>query len=380
MFNLVTEGNCEIPAQSKVTIHYNGYFEGESVSFDSTYMRGRPLTFDLGQSQVLFGLEKAVETMKNHEESEFIISWQWLYGEIGKIDLTLRNLYKSITMLLILTGCPPRIKPKADALFIIRVVNFKEASIVLETSPGSEITQFHQKFKNACNFNYLAKEAFKRNNVGLAISNYLKAVNEIDKCPLKDANEEKVYNDFLTKAFLNLAVCYNNHDMPKKACSMINNLKPLGGFDGNAKALYQEGKALTKLGNYDRARTSLMRAKRLAGDDINIDNALKDLDEKAAKYREEERRLAQNALGMLLKSTIDTSRKDDKSATDEASSRSAKSIQKFIKSDLQSLLLPNNLSDEELAALRSMETKMGFKLSETETMSGKELRLVKLKQ
>lgn len=110
---VISAGSAPIPHGSRVSVHYNGYFELSPLTFDSTYMRGKPTEFFLGRGEVLTGLEEAVMTMKLHEESQFIISWQWLYGE---------------------HGCLPRIKPKADALFIIRVMDFKELATPLPPS------------------------------------------------------------------------------------------------------------------------------------------------------------------------------------------------------------------------------------------------------
>lgn len=345
---------------SQVSIHYNGYFEGSPISFDSTYMRGKPVVFFLGKGDILFGLEQAVATMKRHEEAQFIISWNWLYGE---------------------HGCLPRIKPKADALFIIRVMDSKELTVPVELTDDGEITPFFQKFQEFVKYNGLAKDAFKRSNFPNAISNYQKAIDEIDKCPLKDEKEEKLYNEHLQKTFLNLAVCYNNVQLPKKACSMLNNLKQLGGFDGNPKAWYHEGKALEAIGDYDRARVSLMRAKEMTEHNIEVNAALKSLDEKIDKYNKESRRIAQNALGMILKKTTITDKEDKKKASDnndvEADNKYTRNVNEFLDSKLPSLLLPNQLSNEEIAALRSLEKKMGFKVTVTNTGAEREIRLIK---
>lgn len=273
-------------------------------------------------------------------------------------------------------GCPPRIKPKSDALFIIRLVDFKVDDIGVEPGEDGSITQFYKKYQDAIKHDCVAKEAFKRNNIGSAITNYLKAVNDIDKCALQDEKEEKVYNNFLERTFLNLAVCYNNQNLPKKACSMLNNVKSFGRFDNNAKALYQEGKALTALGDYTRAHKSLTRAQSLVGEDVSITNAIHDLDEKTAKYKEEERRLARNALGVILKKP---SKIDQSTETKEFISSYESNVNKFLDSDLQSLQLPSNLSSDEITALRRMESKMDFKLCINQTSDGREIKLLKLK-
>ena len=164
---------------------------------------------------------------------------------------------------------------------------------------------------------------------------------------------------------------------------MINNLKGLNGLDQNAKALYQQGKALMHLSEYSRARDALLKAKQLSGNDFNIIKTMEELDQKVAVYREEEKRLAQNALSMILHSKK-TNSSDDKASNQNqdinVSEKSIASIEDFLQSDMSSLQLPNNLSNEEISALRAMEKKMGFKVVITETMSeSKQIRLVKEK-
>ena len=102
---VIKEGNIALPKNARVTVDYNAYFENEEQSYDSTYMRGKPMSFILGGGEILEGVEQAVMTMKKGEESQFLISYNILYGE---------------------NGCPPRIKPKADSLFVIRLKDFKE--------------------------------------------------------------------------------------------------------------------------------------------------------------------------------------------------------------------------------------------------------------
>lgn len=361
---IFVEGNKEVPVGSRVSVHYNAYFEGATISFDSTYMRGKPTVFTLGNEEILYGLDQAVQTMKLHEEAQFIISWQWLYGE---------------------HGCLPRIQPKTDALFVIRLIGFKEIVIPLEPNEDGDITPFYKKMQEFARYNFAAKEAFNHGNITRAITNYKRGVHEIECCSLQNEDEEKVYNDSLKKSFLNLAVCYNKNQQPKQACSMLNNLKSIGGYAKNPKALYQEGKAQELLGSYERARNLLMQAKDMAGNDVMILNALKDIDEKLGKYRLEEKRIAKNALRGILNTNVmadveSNSNKNNTQKNQVTSFKYKQSIEEFIDSDLKTLTLPYHFSHEELQAIKSLEKQMGFKVSESGTMSEREIRLVKTEQ
>ena len=94
------EENCHY----RFTIHYNAFLEGETSPFDSTYLRGKPMVF-IQCSEVLQGIAKAVYTMHKGEEAQFWFSYKVAYKEMG---------------------CPPRIPPKSDLLFVISLLNVEE--------------------------------------------------------------------------------------------------------------------------------------------------------------------------------------------------------------------------------------------------------------
>lgn len=98
------EGVGEIvPHNAQVTIHYIGYFEDRDEPFDSTYTNGRPRILRLGQNCVIPGLEIGIRTMQTHEIAIFLIH----------PDLA----YKA-------SGCPPRIPPNEEVVFIVHLMNF----------------------------------------------------------------------------------------------------------------------------------------------------------------------------------------------------------------------------------------------------------------
>jgi len=67
----------------QVTINYKGYFL-DGRQFESTYDRGQPLEFKLGeQEQVLKGIEKALSLMNEGAKTKFIIPSHLAFGESG---------------------------------------------------------------------------------------------------------------------------------------------------------------------------------------------------------------------------------------------------------------------------------------------------------
>ncbi|XP_041970476.1 inactive peptidyl-prolyl cis-trans isomerase shutdown-like isoform X2 [Aricia agestis] len=82
-----------------VSVIYSAYFEGSSEPFDVNC--GKPLVVNLDDSGLLPGLEIAVKSMLVGEVAVFVLSYQVMYGELG---------------------VPPRIKPKADCIFYIKLI------------------------------------------------------------------------------------------------------------------------------------------------------------------------------------------------------------------------------------------------------------------
>uniref|UniRef100_A0A182T071 peptidylprolyl isomerase n=1 Tax=Anopheles maculatus TaxID=74869 RepID=A0A182T071_9DIPT len=279
----------ELPDNTQVTVDYNAFFEKEIKPFDSSTLRDKPFRLVLGAYNVLLGFEQAIKTMRVSEEAQFVISYQLLYGEVG---------------------CPPRIKPKADALFVIRLIS---ASPVNDGDALAKLNETERRSyevvkEKVAQTRQYAKDCFKRNLVQKAIAKYLESVDMLQMCQLKDEAEQEEQQNTLIALYTSLAVCYNHRDQPKDACRMVNTLRTLCNVNQNAKIMYQEGKALIKIGDYDRARKSLLGAQKLEPQDENIQRTLKELNECSSKHQQEEKRIWTRALGL-----VDAAKKDDKS-------------------------------------------------------------------
>jgi FKBP-type peptidyl-prolyl cis-trans isomerase len=75
-------GSCASTGD-QLKINYKGYFLN-GKQFESTYDRGQPLEFTLGeQGQVIKGMEKAISLMNEGEKAKFIIPSQLAYGGTG---------------------------------------------------------------------------------------------------------------------------------------------------------------------------------------------------------------------------------------------------------------------------------------------------------
>merc|ERR1719199_2136632 len=67
----------------EVTVHYVGTLESDGSEFDSSRSRGKPLTFTLGEGQVISGWDLGVATMKKGELAKLTLAPEHAYGESG---------------------------------------------------------------------------------------------------------------------------------------------------------------------------------------------------------------------------------------------------------------------------------------------------------
>ncbi len=80
----------EIVNHSKIKVHYIGKLE-DGTEFDSSYKRGKPFIFQIGNNQVILGWEKGLMGMKVGGKRTLIIPPELAYGEKGASDLIPSN-------------------------------------------------------------------------------------------------------------------------------------------------------------------------------------------------------------------------------------------------------------------------------------------------
>ncbi|XP_069692399.1 inactive peptidyl-prolyl cis-trans isomerase FKBP6-like isoform X2 [Periplaneta americana] len=263
-----------VPEGAYVTVHYNAYVEYGDEPYDSTWLRGQPLSFRLQRGYVIIGLDVAISSMKKGETSRFLIHPDLGYGKMG---------------------CPPRIPQNAELLFEVELVKFTDnmAAEAFEalSLEDREKADFGLILKAAQAEHVNGNESFKRDNINLAITKYKKAVNMLEKIRLKNEEEEIKQQNLLLKLYINLAVCYNKQKNSRLACVMSKHALRIQ--PKNPKALFNFGRALLMLSDFDHARRCLLDAQKLQPSNREISEELKKLDKKQKTYEVDMKKFSQ---------------------------------------------------------------------------------------
>ncbi|KAJ0181660.1 hypothetical protein K1T71_002382 [Dendrolimus kikuchii] len=240
-------GGLPISDEFTVCIAFSGYWEGQKEAFDMRSV-AKPLVINMKEHGLLPGLEIAIKSMLVGEVSIFLLSYKVMYGELG---------------------LPPRIKPKQDCVFYIKLIkstytpkngdiNFKEPNM------------FERVHHEVCLLMSSGLAMHKSKNTPVAANLFKRAVAMLHKCRLADENEEKRQEKLLIKLYLNLAICYNDINQPLKACTACNELNRLNSLWNNHRALFQNAKALRMISQFDSAEKRLKRAMKLSPESVKI--------------------------------------------------------------------------------------------------------------
>lgn len=230
-----------------VSVSFAGYWENESEPFDYTKSY-KPLVVNLNENGLLPGIQMAIQSMLVGEMAVFLLSHVVMYGELG---------------------VPPRIKPKADCIFYIKIIKSiktpKEGKLDF-----SEPNIFNRVYSEVKMLYASGITLHKTKNFTAAIQLFRKGVNMLHRCRLADENEEQRQEKLLIKLYINLLVLYNEIKQPLRACTICNELKRLNSLWSNKKVLFQSAKALRMIGEFNEAEKRLKRALKLCPDNETI--------------------------------------------------------------------------------------------------------------
>lgn len=275
---IITEGDGEVmgPTKCRVRYSYNYFFEYEKNAFDSSYFSGKNskiMNFD----EVMTGIWAALETMKKDEESQFIIDYKLMFGEFG---------------------CPPRIKPKADVLVVMKLLNFVEVGDenACDNVSAADRRKFVVMKPNIIEQQKRANDHFANKRFIHARRVNQEAIRHLELCQVADDKEQNEQQKLLIQLYTSLCDCYLETEDWKKVCSMINELRRLTDIKRNVKLLVNEGIALSKINDeFDRSIELLKRAQQIEPNNQFVNQTLNGIIESKKKYESERKAMWQRA-------------------------------------------------------------------------------------
>nr|CAD7452767.1 unnamed protein product [Timema tahoe] len=346
----------QIPEGASVTVHYNAYLEFNEEPYDSTYMRGKPETFRLNAYQLIQGLEIGIATMKKKEKSQFLISPELAYKELG---------------------VPPRIPGNSELLIEVELISFLDDQAANLMDSESAKSQTFKDFYKAAQGNITGgNDAFTNNNIRLAIKKYNTALNILEnRCKLSNDEEESKQRKLVVKVCVNLAVCYNKIGSSKQACVKCRNA--LYHDAKNAKALFNFGRALLMLGDYDEAHRRLTAALKLAPNDTSISEELKLLKEKKNKFQVSEKQMMQRMFSSKPAATKSNEKIETAKVSEHFYETVKKTLDDLMSSQNKVLTLPSGLTAQEEVCLRKEAEKRGMKVIVTSQGGANDITIAK---
>jgi peptidylprolyl isomerase len=103
-YYIIEEGIGNAPVRSKtVEVHYTGFLENGDI-FDSSVLKGQPISFRLGVGMVIPGWDEGIGLLKPGGKALLSIPYQLAYGENGR---------------------PPKIPAKARLIFNVELISVK---------------------------------------------------------------------------------------------------------------------------------------------------------------------------------------------------------------------------------------------------------------
>ncbi|KAM7362897.1 inactive peptidyl-prolyl cis-trans isomerase shutdown-like [Cochliomyia hominivorax] len=337
------EDEPTVPNNARACIRYNAYWEGEGAPFDSSFLRGSSYSFYTGRNEVLEGLEVAVRTMHKGEQAQFIISYHLLFREMG---------------------CPPRVKPKADGLFIIELVSYNLVGDIdaEQQIPEQDRNKFSAVIDKIKEIHLKGLDFFSQGTYRNACRAFEKAVDILKFCRLANDQEEQEQRLFLVKLYTNLAVCYNKINAPGKTCITCKEIRDLTQNKPSCKALFQEGRAYLMLGEYEKARHLLLKAQRMEPHNVDISKELKLLDERYTRYKENERKICIKAMGII--ENVQKSKRNDDDNLLSLKKETMKLMEQFKDDDEQKILkIPSGLTNKEIETVNELAKILDLKLT-----------------
>lgn len=250
-----------------------GTLSSDGSKFDSSRDRGKPFKFTIGQGMVIKAWDEGFASMKVGEHAILKCRSDYAYGD---------------------SGSPPKIPGKAELLFDVELLGFKEKPKERWQMSTEERLEYANKLKTA------GTELFQKKNYAEAAGKYEEAADyAVDEGISGDDIPEEERSLYIS-CFGNAAMCYINMKSWADAVQACNKVLEIESeATTNIKALYRRGLAQIHLGKYKEAKTDLMAAYNIDNTNKDVKKALKQLKEEVAASKKKEKETFGGFLGKV---------------------------------------------------------------------------------
>ncbi|ORX53070.1 FKBP-like protein [Hesseltinella vesiculosa] len=218
--NVIRQGTgSNVMEHDLVSVHYDGYIQDTGYRFDSSTALNSPLTFVVGQSQVLPSLEQVIKTMRVGEQAEILIDANKGYNEQGR---------------------PPIIPANASLRFDLTLLSVEQS----KASTGYLLDM-------AAQLKSKGNEFYKIGDIEDALEQYKKAKVKLDALTAKDTQEKEETITLAVSVLSNMAACYNKLGDWTACIGMCQQVLALD--ESHIKSYYRLGQAYLNTKEYEAA-------------------------------------------------------------------------------------------------------------------------------
>jgi len=247
------DGDCP-PLESSCHVYYEGRLFPSGIPFDNAFSRekgGNPFIFELGVGHAIPAWDICVQSMKKGEKCIMRCGPEYAFGRLG---------------------CPPRIPGDSWLEFQIELLFFER----VKSKP--EIQTLEQRLQTASRERIDGNEFFKNGSYRKASKCYNKALSLFGGLYDLGEEDEKKVKDVKLPIYTNLSLCCLKLNELSKAIKFAE--KALEIDPKNSKAQFFLGKSFMEAGELSTAKTNLMKAVKLAPNNVEIRKSIEEVNKR----------------------------------------------------------------------------------------------------
>jgi tetratricopeptide (TPR) repeat protein len=247
-----------------VKVHYTGSLYPSGEVFDSSLDRGDPLSFKIGQGQVIKGWDVGIASMSIGEKAELLILSEYGYGA---------------------SGSPPKIPANATLLFKVELVNVDESTAEMS---------IEEKVQSATELKNQGNQCYKSGGHREATDHYKKALELISSTWGAEPDQAALIKDLKVSLNSNASMCFiliGEADKVVQHAQAVLDIEP-----EHEKALYRLSQGLSMQGKFEDA-IHLLQTKKDVLKGVHVDQEVLKIKKVKQKQLQNEKQMYSKMFG-----------------------------------------------------------------------------------